>query len=404
MSHVSELLARFSEAHGTSGFEGDVRAAFIRECKKLVDDIQLTPLGSVIATKRAPRRRGATRDDHAPRVLIEAHMDEVGFVVTEIDQGFLRVDQIGSLDPRILPSQNVMVHGKRDLPGVIGSRPPHVLTAQERKESLPLSRLFVDVGMSDAQVRELVSIGDSITMDRQVLPLLNDAFAGKAFDDRSSMVVMLEMLRQLQGRELAWDVVVVANVNEEDSPVYVGAQTAAFRVRPQLAICLDVTHGQQHGNNREDMPRLGAGPGIARGANVHPFVFDRLLKAAQQESIPHQITVYGDDTQTNGWMMQVVGEGIPTGLVELPLRYMHTPVETIRLADIENAANLLVVFVSELERADADALQGEFWARETGARHNGNGRRANGRTKPELGRTRAMARASRTRSTTRRNK
>jgi tetrahedral aminopeptidase len=363
MSTLPELLARFSQTHGTSGYEDNVRTLVVREFKKLVDDIQITPLGSVIGIKRAKLPRRAKRSLQVPRVLIEAHMDEIGFLVTGIEDGFLRFDEIGMFDPRVLPSQNVMVHGRKTLPGVIGARPPHVLTAKERKESIPIRDLFIDVGMDDARVRDLVNVGDFITLDRNVIALQNDVVAGKAFDDRSSLVAVIEMLRQLQGVNHAWDVYAVANVNEEDSAVYIGALTSTFAIRPQVAICLDVTHAQQPGLKEEHAPRVGQGPCIARGANVHPVVFERLRQAATREAIPHQITVYGADTQTNGWMMQVTGEGVPTGLVEVPLRYMHTSVETIHIDDVARTAELLSVFVSSLALEDATALQGERFVR-----------------------------------------
>lgn len=365
MSALSDLLTKFSRTPGTSGYEDQVRALVLREFKKLVDETSITPLGSVIGIKRAKHPRSTKRPGVTPRVLVEAHMDEIGFLVTGIEEGFIRFNEIGMFDPRVLPSQNVVVHGRRTVPGVIGARPPHVLTAHERERSIPLHDLFIDVGMPDARVRELVSVGDFITMDRGVVSLENDFVAGKAFDDRSSLVALVEMLRRLQNVNHAWDVYAVANVNEEDSTVYVGALTSTFQIHPQLAICLDVTHARQPGLDEEYAPHAGQGPGIARGANVHPLVFEKLRAAAVREAIPHQITVYGGNTETNAWMMQVTGEGIPTGLVEIPLRYMHTPVETIHLDDVAHTADVLRAMIAALTPDDVRALQGETFTRIT---------------------------------------
>lgn len=367
MSAYVELLTKFSQAHGTSGYEDQVRALVVREFNKVVDEVKITPLGSVIGIQKANLKRGARKGGTAPRVLIEAHMDEIGFLVTNIEDGFIRFDEIGMFDPRVLPSQNVLVHGRKILPGVIGARPPHVLTAAERTKSIPLRDLFIDVGMPDASVRELVSVGDFITMDRSVIPLQNNFVAGKAFDDRCCLVALLETLRRLQTVEHAWDVYAVANVNEEDSSVYVGALTSTLAILPDMAITLDVTHAHQPGLNDDAAPRVQQGPCIARGANVHPVVFEKLHQAALREAIPHQITVYGDDTQTNAWMIQVAGAGVPTGLVEIPLRYMHTPVETIHLDDVANMAELLTTFVGSLGPEDALALQGETFVRAAAA-------------------------------------
>jgi endoglucanase len=369
MSALGELLSRFSQTHGTSGYEEDVRNLFVREVKKLVDELEITPLGSVIAIKRATGSRSARRAGtrtQAPRVLVEAHLDEIGLIVTDIEDGFLRFDEVGSFDARVLPAQNVLVHGKRTIPGIIGARPPHVLSAEERKKTIPIRELFVDVGMSDASVRQLVAVGDTITLDRKVSHLQNDLLSGKAFDDRAGVIALVEMLRRLQAVNHAWDVYIVANVNEEESSLYLGALTSTFQVAPQIAICFDVTHARQPGADRDELPRLGQGPCIARGPNIHPFVFERLRRTAERNALPHQVTVYAGNTETNTWMMQVSGEGVPTGLVELPLRYMHTPVETVSLDDIGRAADLTAGFVESLTLEDVHSIQGETFRREPG--------------------------------------
>lgn len=366
MTTLTERLTKLSVLSGTSGHEDAVRAYCTREFKKLCDGIEITPLGSVIGIQRAAQNKKARRahsQTNAPRLLVEAHMDEIGLIVTAIQDGFIRFEEIGYWDPRVLPAQNVLVHGRKTLAGVIGTRPPHVLGAQERKRALPMNELFIDVGMNDARVRELVSIGDTITLDRAVMPLQKNFYAGKAFDNRAGLAALLEFLQQMQNTPHAWDIYAVANVNEEDSALYVGAQTAAYQIQPRLAICLDVTHAQQVGLNDEQLPRAGAGPCIARGANIHPYVLKKLRDAASRANIPHQITVYGDDTETNAWMMQLTGDGIPTALIETPLRYMHSSVETIDVSDVARVAELLCAFAENLTRADADALQGEMFVR-----------------------------------------
>jgi endoglucanase len=219
--------------------------------------------------------------------------------------------------------------------------------------------------LHNARVRDLVTVGDFITMDRAVIPLQNNFIAGKAFDDRCCLVALLETLRRMRSIPHAWDIYAVANVNEEDSAVYVGALTSAYSVQPQIAITLDVTHAHQPGLHDDAAPYVNRGPCIARGANVHPAVFESLRTAAVREAVPHQITVYGDDTQTNAWMIQVAGEGVPTGLVEIPLRYMHTPVETIHLDDIEHTAELLSTWAASLTSDFAQALQGEHFIRDS---------------------------------------
>src|SRR5581483_4780082 len=203
----------------------------------------------------------------------------------------------------------------------------------------------------------------AITLDASMTALLNGRYAGKAFDNRAGLVVILELLRRLQGVQHAWDVYAVADVNEEHSNLYVGALTSTFRIRPQLALCLDVTHAQQPGASQDDEPQLGRGPCIAGGANAHPLVYDKLRQVAVRAAIPHQLTVYGGNTETNSWMMQVAAGGVPTCLIEIPLRYMHTPVEVLQLDDVMNAAALLSGAIASLTLEDAEALEGEHFVR-----------------------------------------
>ena len=193
--------------------------------KKYADEVRVTPLGSVIGCKRAKSPKGArTRREvnHTPRVLLEAHMDEIGLMVTQIQDGFIRFTEVGSFDPRVLPSQNVLVHGRKTLPGVIGSRPPHVLSENERAKTIPMEDMFIDTGLTDERARELVNVGDTITLDRKVTALRNNIVTGKAFDDRGGCSCFTRNAPSLGNDFSQWDVYVVINMNEEDSPLFLG--------------------------------------------------------------------------------------------------------------------------------------------------------------------------------------
>ena len=349
---IQELLKELSQATGVSGHEEPVRRIVRREFEKYADEVVTTRLGSVIACKRATAPRANSHNGRgaaAHKLLIEGHMDEIGLLVTAIDRGFIRFTEIGGYDVRILPSQSVVVHGRTELPGVIGARPPHVLSADERGRAVPLSELFIDVGLPDARVRELVTVGDVITLDRQVVSLRNNLLAGKAFDDRAAVVSVIDALRQLQGVSLAWDIYAVANVQEEDGAWFVGAFTSTYQVHPDVAVALDVSHADQPGIGDVNVVPLDKGPGIALGPNIHPRVHARLVKTAETHEIPHRITAYPGPTGTDAWAIQVVAEGIPTGLVDLPLRYMHTSVETVAVNDLERTARLLAAFAGSLD-------------------------------------------------------
>jgi endoglucanase len=360
---LKEFLIELAEATGPSGHEGPVGRIVRREMEKYADEVKTTTLGSVIGIRRAENSgtgRGGRSARPAPRVMLEGHMDEISLIVTGVEQGMVRFDKIGGYDTRVLPGQSVSVHGHQTLPGIIGSRPPHVSSPKDRTKPYPLGELFVDVGLGEEELRRSVTVGDVITPDRKVVELRNGHLAGKAFDDRAAVASIVDALRQLRGVRLAWDVCVVANVQEEDGADFAGAFTSAYHLKPDVAVAVDVDHADQPGVGDVNVLPLGKGPGIAFGPNVHPRVHARLVQAATRGEIPHRVTAFGGYTGTNAWAIQVVAAGIPTGLVGIPLRYMHTPVETIALVDLERTARLLAEFAGSLDDSFYGEIQGEI--------------------------------------------
>jgi putative aminopeptidase FrvX len=352
---AKEFLQKLSEASGVSGYERAVRDLVVAAFRPYADEITITPMGSVIALQRGTRDAKDSRP--APKVLIEGHMDEIGLMVTEIEKGFIRFTQVGGFDVRVLPAQQVVVHGRRDLPGVIGSRPPHVLPPEERERVMPMNELFVDVGLPEAELRATVQPGDLITIYRHMVSLKNNLVAGKAFDDRSAIVCLAEALRQLRTLQHSWDVYVVSNVQEEIG--LRGATTSTFQVNPDVAIAIDVSHGDQPNTTEINAVPLGTGMGIATGPNIHPLVHERLVKTAIENEIPYRVTAYSGATGTDAWAIQVVREGIPTGLIDIPLRYMHTSVETVSINDLERIGRLLAAFSASLDDEFLTKLGGE---------------------------------------------
>jgi len=359
---AKDFLKKLSEAHGVSGYEHAIREMVIAEFKPYADEISVTPMGSVIALKRGagPSMRSTLSRAEGLRtgkVLIEGHMDEIGLMVTEIEQGFLRFTQVGGFDVRVLPSQEVIVHGKQKLRGIIGARPPHVLTADEREKVIPMSDLWIDVGLPEARVRELVQVGDWITYARDVIDLKNNLVAGKSLDDRAAVVSVVEALKSLATMKHTWDVYAVANVQEEVG--LKGAQTSAFRINPDVAIALDVSHAEQPNTPEIGTVPLGGGMGIAIGPNIHPLVYEKLTEVAKANEIAFKVLAEAGATGTDAWAMQVVREGIPTGLIDIPLRYMHTSVETISITDVERIGRLLALFCASLDDKFIKQLRGE---------------------------------------------
>jgi tetrahedral aminopeptidase len=357
---VKDFLQKLSESSGVSGYEHAVRELVIEEFRPYADEISVTPMGSVIALKRGARTGRASKDKTpVHKVLIEGHMDEIGLMVTDIDHGFLRFTQVGGFDVRVLLGQEVIVHGKKVLSGIIGARPPHILSAQEREKVIPMRDLFIDVGLTEDHVREIVQVGDLITIARKMVSLKNNLVAGKAFDDRSAVVAVAEALKQLSTMKHTWDVYAVANVQEEDGAWFGGAFTSTFHVNPDIAVALDVSHADQPNTTEINAVPLNDGMGIARGPNIHPAVHKQLVEVAKANEIPFKITAYPGPTGTNAWAIQIVREGIPTGLIDIPLRYMHTSVETLSINDLERVGRLMAYFCASLDDKIIKELRGE---------------------------------------------
>lgn len=341
MDTTFELLKAFTEAPGPSGREQTVSNVIAEYWGPLVDEIRTDAMGNLIALQRG------TAPEPRPALMVAAHMDEIGLIVTGIEGDFLRVHSVGGIDRRVILGLEVVVHGKRALSAIIGTRPPHVLSQEERTKTITWEELFVDVGLPADEVAALVRVGDIVTVDRELAALKNDFVAGKALDDRACVVAITLALQALRHREHAWDFYAVATVQEEVG--LKGAITSAYGLNPELAVALDVTFGQQHDDSDPGTFALDKGPAIALGPNFHPQVVECLTEAAKAEEIPYQPEPVPGSSGTDAWGIQVAREGIPTGLIEIPLRYMHQPVETAAINDVERAGRLLASFTARLE-------------------------------------------------------
>lgn len=301
----------------------------------------------------ADRERSGPSASRPPRLMIAAHSDEIGLIVTKIDKGgFLRVTSIGGIDPRALVAQQVTVLTDPPLPGFVGVKPPHILSEAERKQVVPLKDMFVDVGLPEETVRQRVRPGDMIVVDRQFTELLGGRVAGKALDNRAGVAAMIEAVALLQQLRHVADVYPVATVQEEVG--YRGAIVSAYDIVPDMAIAVDVGFGASPGIPPQRAIEMGKGPAIARGANVHPRLFELLVDVAKTNGIPHQIEPMPAASGTDGWALQVVRSGIPTAVISIPLRSMHTSVEVVAVEDVRNTARLLAHTAAALTEADAE--------------------------------------------------
>ncbi len=337
---LSALLKKLAEATGISGYEGPVREIVRQEFAPYSHEVRVTKMGSVIGVRHGsgsePRRK----------VMLSAHMDEIGLMVTGIEKGFLRIAPVGGADARVMLGQEVMVHAQRELPGIVGSRPPHVLPPGERDQVIPFEHLFVDVGLPEVQVKKLVRVGDLISIRREACELKGGLFSGKALDNRASVAAVVVCLEALASKQHEWDVLGVASVQEEVT--LLGAATGAYDLYPDVAIAVDVTFGEQVGVSDPRAVGMGKGPAIGIGPNFHPKLVQMLVDTASKMEMPYQMDPTPGHSGTDAWSIQVAREGIPTALLSLPLRYMHTPVETISLKDIERTGRLMAEFIAAL--------------------------------------------------------
>ena len=336
---IFSLLKELSETPGVSGQEERVRAVVGNHLAGLVDELRVDTLGNLIGY-----RRGADRSKG--RVMLAAHMDEIGLIVTRLDGGFLRFAPVGGVDLGSLPAEEVTVHGRSDLPGLIASRPPHVLTAEEREKPFTREQLFIDVGLSAEALAERAAVGDFISIRRSAERLGKGHATGKALDNRVSLVVLIEALRMLQRRIHAWEIYAVVTAQEEVG--LRGATTAAFHVAPDVGIALDVTYAEQPGALAEESWPMGGGPAIGLGPNLHPKLRALLVGAAERSEIPYTNDVLPGQSGTDAWVMQVSQSGIPTALISVPIRNMHTAAESVALQDIGRSARLLAETICDL--------------------------------------------------------
>lgn len=340
-----EYLKRLVETPSVTGTEMQVAEIVRERLGEVADEIQTNVMGSVHAVLKG--------SGQAPSVMIAAHMDEVGLMVTHIsDSGFLSVAAVGGVDAAVLPGMRVDVHTEKGtLRGVVGRKPIHLIEADERKKVTPLSSLVIDLGLSPRRVKSLVRVGDVITYGVGFEKFGKGMAVSRALDDKAGVYVITRVMEELkkEGGALG-DYICAATVQEEIG--LRGGTTSAFGVNPEVAIAVDVTHATDYpGIDQAKYGKIvcGEGPVIARGPNINPVVFERLCAAAKKEGVDVQFEAEPGVTGTDAGTMQVQRGGRACGLVSIPLRYMHTPTEVIKLSDLEQTVALLKRFILDLD-------------------------------------------------------
>ena len=318
----------------------------------VADEIETDVMGSVHA-RVFGSAHGAGAKTAVPSVMVAAHMDEIGLMVHYIsDEGFLSVSAVGGVDAGLLPGLRMDVHTQGGvLRGVVGRAPIHLVPADDRKQVAPIDKLVIDLGLPGKDVHRKVSVGDTVTYGVGFEEFGKNMAVSRAFDDKAGVFVacrVAEELSKLKGVKA--DYICCATVQEEIG--LRGGLTSAYSVNPDVAIAFDVTHATDYPGieqTKHGKVELGAGPVIARGPNINPVVYERLVAAAKKEKIAYQVEAEPGVTGTDAGQMQVQRGGRATGLVSLPLRYMHTPTEVISLADLDACVKLLVRFVRDLD-------------------------------------------------------
>jgi len=337
------LLKTICEVPGVSGFERRIRDLVLREVKDLADEVQVDNMGNVIAIRRGKARK---------RVMVAAHMDEIGFVVNHIDdKGFLRFLPLGGFDPKTLTAQRVIVHGRKDVPGVLGCKPIHIMKPEERKNVIPISDYYVDVGMDKATVEQIVSLGDPISRERELIEI-GDCITSKSLDNRISVFILIETLRRLKDQELPYDLYATFTVQEEVG--LRGAMGSVGHIDPDFGFGLDVTiaFDVPGASAHEAVTCLGEGTAIKilDGSVISDYRMVNYLKElAAAEDIKTQLELLPAGGTDTGAIQRYGKKGAIAGAISIPLRNMHQSTEMAHQEDVAATIDLLTAGIAKLD-------------------------------------------------------
>jgi len=344
MKEISfQFLRQLVKAPSPSGFEQPVQKIVREQMAKFADEVKTDVHGNVIAVKNP---------GGSPRLMLAGHCDEIGFMIRYIDKaGFIFFSSIGGVDAHIVPGKRVKIHTRNGpILGAVGKKPIHIMEQEEKKKVVKLSEQWIDIGVKDKKEAEkLVSIGDPITFSEGLERLQGELVISRGFDDKMGTFVVCEVLRDIADKPLEAAVFATSTVQEEVG--LRGARTAAYFINPQVGIAVDVgiaTDFPGVDKKKEGDIRVGEGAILYRGANINPKVEELLITTAQEEHIPYQLSGEAKATPTDANVIQISRAGVAAGLVSVPLRYLHSPVEVLSLRDLENVVKLLSVFTQRV--------------------------------------------------------
>ena len=337
--NYEKVLGELCGLSGPSGFESPVATVAAKLLKGVIDEVRIDKMGSVIGVRRCGKK-------NAPKLLLDAHLDEIGFIITGHEDGYLRFAPLGGVDPRMLPDRELTIMTQPPVYGVVACLPPHIQSAEDMDKSLPIRELWIDVGLSQEEAEKRIPIGTPAIYRTGCTPLGDNLLCGKALDDRACFAILVDVMERLQAEKLDVDVYLLGSTQEETHST--GAITAAYGICPDMCVAVDVTHGDSPDAPKDLTFPLGGGPVIGIGPNCTRWMSDRMKRCAKQLGMDAGLEVMAGHTGTNGWDLQISREGVATSVLSLPLRYMHTPVETIHRDDLDKTAALLAQFIRGL--------------------------------------------------------
>jgi len=338
---LADKIKKLTNAYGVSGDEFRVAKIAAELMEPYCDRVEIDDFGNVFGYRDCGIPGAKT-------VLLDAHIDQIGFLVTEVTkEGFLRFTTVGGVDQRMLLGSELTVLTKKGpILGIVAAIPPHLQKAGDNKKSVPIPEMVVDIGMTGEQAKKAVAVGDFMAFANDAMELQGDALCGKAFDDRACLVCLLHAMELLEGKPLAVNVVLSATTKEETG--FQGGISAGFKIQPEYAIAVDVTHART-GDAPQVICKLGDGPDIALGSNSNPRFARRVIEVARAKKIPHIVTATASASGTNAWPIQMQGRGVTTLVLSLPLKYMHSPVEMLRMSDVKNVGKLIAAFIETFD-------------------------------------------------------
>ena len=332
---IKKYVKQLCEAYGPTGFERPVARLAAEAIAPYTDDVSIDTLANVVAVKRCGI-------PGAHKLLLAAHLDEVGLVVTGHEDGFLCVGQIGGLDPRVLPDRDLMVLTDPPRLGVVSVQPPHVLKAEDMSKALKQEDLRVDVGLTQEEAVREIPVGTPVVFRTEGFDLLNGRYVSKTLDDRASFAALIRVAELIKDKKLPWDVYFIGCSGEERSEG--GAPAAAYETDADVCIAIDVGQAAVPDSAPDVLSDLGKGPILKVGPNFTRHVEKRLTVLAKKDQIPLQRVATPGKSGTDAWYMHIVKGGVASAIVEFPLRYMHSPTECLDFGDIELTARLLAAY------------------------------------------------------------